>query len=198
MNEIVHAHLPGRAARASADAAAANSRHHRSRLFLSRPHLAAVAGVQHRERDRHAFRRRLARTADGVLGDQGRPAMSDDDDPFGRRDRTIIRPNPRRTPCRRRLARRRPPPPAGGAPRPRRLAAADRPPTVRSLVPPQLAAAATPPPPGQANWDGWSAPPAPPPVNPYLQRRRRLGADDAGAGLAACVRRSGDGRRPIR
>ena len=60
MNEIVHAHLAGRPARASADAAAANPRHHRSRLFLSRPQIAAVAGVQHRQLDRHAFLGRLA------------------------------------------------------------------------------------------------------------------------------------------
>ena len=50
----------GRRRRPSADAAAADSRHQRSRLFLSRPDLAAVAGVQRRQRDRHAFRRRLA------------------------------------------------------------------------------------------------------------------------------------------
>ena len=43
MNEIVHAHLPGRFGRASADAAAADPRHHRSRLLLPRPHFAFVA-----------------------------------------------------------------------------------------------------------------------------------------------------------
>ena len=40
----------GRAAGASADAAAADPRDHRPRLFLSRPHLAALAGVQRRPR----------------------------------------------------------------------------------------------------------------------------------------------------
>ena len=40
----------GRRAGASADAAAADPRHHRSRLFLSRPHVAAVAGIQRRQR----------------------------------------------------------------------------------------------------------------------------------------------------
>ncbi len=44
-----------RAAGASADAAAAHSRHHRSRLLLSRPQVAAVARVQRRRIDRHAF-----------------------------------------------------------------------------------------------------------------------------------------------
>ena len=53
----------GRAARPSADAAAANPRDHRSRLLLSRPQIAALAGVQHRELDRHALLGRLARTA---------------------------------------------------------------------------------------------------------------------------------------
>ena len=51
-----------------------------------------------------------------LWADQGRPAMSNDDDPFGRRDRTIIRPNP---------GGRRPPPPPAARP------AAPPPPTAR-------------------------------------------------------------------
>ena len=60
MNEIVHANLPGLTAGPPADAAAAHPGHHRSRLFLSRPQVAAVARVQHGGLDRHAFLRRLA------------------------------------------------------------------------------------------------------------------------------------------
>ena len=48
-----------------------------------------------------ALRRLLEATVEGVLGCHGKPAMTtNEDDPFGRSDRTIIRPNPagRRTP----------------------------------------------------------------------------------------------------
>jgi type VI secretion system protein ImpK len=92
--------------------------------------------------------------------------MSDNDDPFGRRERTIIRPNP---------GGRRPPDPA-------------QPPVARPVsYPPQPGAAAPPPsyqpppsyppaPPlpqgGQANWDGWMTSPTPPPTSPYLQANR--------------------------
>jgi type VI secretion system protein ImpK len=96
--------------------------------------------------------------------------MSDSDDPFGRRERTIIRPNP---------GGRRPSPSPGGAP----PAATPNPP-VAYPPPPQPA---YPPPPayappsyqppyqappqsGQANWDGWATSPTPPPVNPYMQQ----------------------------
>jgi type VI secretion system protein ImpK len=88
--------------------------------------------------------------------------MSDPDDPFGRRERTIIRPNPggRRSP------------PLGGAP----PAATPTSPVAYPPPPPQY----TPPPPsyppsappqqgGQANWDGWATAPAPPELNPYMQ-----------------------------
>jgi hypothetical protein len=44
---------------------------------------------------RLALRRLLAATVEGVLGCQGKRAMTtNEDDPFGRSDRTIIRPNP--------------------------------------------------------------------------------------------------------
>ena len=95
--------------------------------------------------------------------------MSDSDDPFGRRERTIIRPNP---------GGRRPSPSPGGAP----PAATPNPPV--AYPPPQQPAYPPPPayapsypssyqaPPqgGQANWDGWATSPTPPPVNPYMQQ----------------------------
>jgi type VI secretion system protein ImpK len=99
--------------------------------------------------------------------------MTDNDDPFGRRDRTIIRPNPGG----RRNAPPSPPnppganpaPPAGGAP-----PASTPTPPVSYPPPPAYAAPPyspqTPPPGGQANWDGWMTSPTPPPVNPYLQQ----------------------------
>ena len=112
MNEIVHAHLPGVTL---------------VHLPTPPPQIRAITDHVYfyfdrtsplwpefslATRDRHAFRRRLAGAPDGAVGDQGRPAMSNNDDPFGRRDRTIIRPNP---------GGRRPPPPAGGqGPRRRR------------------------------------------------------------------------------
>ncbi len=60
MNEIVHAHLPGVPIVHLPTPPPADPRDHRPRLFLSRPHFAAVARVQPGDRDRHAFRRRLA------------------------------------------------------------------------------------------------------------------------------------------
>src|ERR1700736_2007634 len=96
--------------------------------------------------------------------------MSDNDDPFGRRERTIIRPNP---------GGRRPSPSQGGAP----PAATPNPPVSypppqRPPSPPPPAYAPpsypppyqAPPPGGQANWDGWATSPTPPPVNPYMQQ----------------------------
>jgi type VI secretion system protein ImpK len=96
--------------------------------------------------------------------------MTDNDDPFGRRDRTIIRPNPGgRRPA--------PPPstapggypasPAGGAP-----PASTPTPPVSYPAPPYSSAPAPPasPPAGQANWDGWMTSPTPSPVNPYVQQ----------------------------
>jgi type VI secretion system protein ImpK len=68
--------------------------------------------------------------------------MSDADDPFGRRDRTIIRPNPG--------GRRAPSPAPAAAP----------------LGPGPAPPGATPS--GPANWDGWTTSPTPTPVNPYL------------------------------
>ncbi len=97
--------------------------------------------------------------------------MTDNDDPFGRRDRTIIRPNPGgRRPA--------PPsspgppggypaPPGGGAPpaaTPTSPVSYPAPP-YSPAPPPQAASPA-----GQANWDGWMTSPTPPPVNPYLQQ----------------------------
>src|SRR5450432_3355796 len=86
--------------------------------------------------------------------------MSDNDDPFGRRERTIIRPNP---------GGRRPAQSPGGAP-----PAAT--PTSPVAYPPPAAPpqpAYQPPPQGgqgEANWDGWATTPTPPPVNPYMQQ----------------------------
>src|SRR5579863_1048464 len=94
--------------------------------------------------------------------------MSNPDDPFGRRDRTIIRPNP---------GGRRPGPGQGGAP----PASAPNPP-VSYPPPPQPANSPPPqsrqpppypPPPGQQpNWDGWAQSPTPQAANPYLQAQR--------------------------
>jgi type VI secretion system protein ImpK len=97
--------------------------------------------------------------------------MSEPDDPFGRRDRTIIRPNP---------GGRRPGPQQGGSP----PASAPSPPV--SYPPPQQPSSPPPqqpytpqspprqPPPAgpQPNWDGWATSPTPQPVNPYLQQAR--------------------------
>ena len=100
--------------------------------------------------------------------------MSNTDDPFGRRDRTIIRPNP---------GGRRPAQTPGGAPPASTPVApvayppapASYPPPP-SYQPPPVYPPAAPPPPGyvpaqgaQANWDGWLTT-TPPPSNPYLQR----------------------------
>src|SRR5579862_3643636 len=95
--------------------------------------------------------------------------MSNTDDPFGRRDRTIIRPNP---------GGRRP----GGAP----PASAPNPPVSyppppgpaysppqQNQPPPYQPPGGYPPPPGpQPNWDGWAQSPTPQPANPYLQAQR--------------------------
>src|SRR5579883_107943 len=106
--------------------------------------------------------------------------MSEPDDPFGRRYRTIIRPNPggRR--------------PAGGAPpvsapnppvsyptpqQPYQPPPPQQPYQPQPYQPPPAQPPPYQPPPGQAssaagqfNWDGWSTGPAPQPANPYLQQ----------------------------
>ncbi|MGA2792660.1 MAG: type VI secretion system protein TssL, long form [Roseiarcus sp.] len=98
--------------------------------------------------------------------------MSDNDDPFGRRERTIIRPNP---------GGRRPTPSPGGAPPAATPTSpvAYPPPPPSYPPPPAYAPPSYPPPPpayqppppgGQANWDGWATTPTPPPVNPYMQQ----------------------------
>ena len=97
--------------------------------------------------------------------------MSDTDDPFGRRERTILRPNP---------GGRRPTPAPGGAPpaaTPTSPVAYPPPPQPAYTPPPAYAPPAYPPPPaysppssGQANWDGWATSPTPQPVNPYMQQ----------------------------
>ena len=137
--------------------------------------------------------------------------MTDNDDPFGRRDRTIIRPNPggrRPTPSSppdraRRLscaARRRRAAgldanaagPLSGAPTRRR-------PTPRRLTRPRLIRR----PPrrkrpaqgGQANWDGWMTSPTPPPVLPYLQQNAAAAPMTPAPIVAARVGRSGHRRR---
>ena len=95
--------------------------------------------------------------------------MSDNDDPFGRRERTIIRPNP---------GGRRPAQTPGGAPpaaTPTTPVAYPPPPAPSAPAPPAYAPSSYPPPPyapqgGQANWDGWATTPTPAPINPYLQQ----------------------------
>lgn len=96
--------------------------------------------------------------------------MSDNDDPFGRRERTIIRPNP---------GGRRPSATPGGAPPAATPTSpvAYPPPPPSTPPPPAYAPPSYPPPPayqppqgGQANWDGWATTPTPPPVNPYMQQ----------------------------
>ncbi len=93
--------------------------------------------------------------------------MTDNDDPFGRRDRTIIRPNPggRRSapPSQPNPPGAYPAPPAGGAP----PASTPTPPV--SYPAPSYPPADSPRG-GQANWDGWTTSPTPAPVNPYLQQ----------------------------
>ena len=97
MNEIVHAHLPGVPL---------------VHLPTPPPHIRAITDHVYFYLDRksplwpefstagsigHAFLGRLAGARAGALGDPGRPAMSDKDrpsNPFGRGERTIIRPNP--------------------------------------------------------------------------------------------------------
>jgi type VI secretion system protein ImpK len=99
--------------------------------------------------------------------------MSDPDDPFGPRERTIIRPNP---------GGRRPSQAPGGAPpaaTPISPVAYPPPPGPPSQAPPPPQAVPpypapptfqTPPPSGQAQWDGWTTTPTPQPINPYLQQ----------------------------
>lgn len=105
--------------------------------------------------------------------------MSNTDDPFGRRDRTIIRPNP---------GGRRPQQAPGGAPpaaTPTSPVAYPPPPAPAAAPPPSYAPpppSYAPPPPHappayqpapqsrEANWDGWATTPTPAPVNPYLQQ----------------------------
>jgi type VI secretion system protein ImpK len=90
--------------------------------------------------------------------------MSDTDDPFGRRERTIIRPNP---------GGRRPLPTPGGAPpaaTPTSPVAYPPPPQPPYASPPANTPPSYPPPQsGQADWDGWATAPTPP-VNPYMQQ----------------------------
>jgi type VI secretion system protein ImpK len=96
--------------------------------------------------------------------------MSNTDDPFGRRDRTIIRPNPG--------GRRSAPTPGGTPPAATPVAPVVYPPApAPSYAPPPPAYAPQtyqppPPPPqgAQANWDGWATTPTPTPVNPYMQQ----------------------------
>ena len=100
--------------------------------------------------------------------------MSDNDDPFGRRDRTILRPNPGgRRPDGASPAPPPPPasPPMGGAPpvsRPNPPVSYPSPPAYSPPPPPAYAPPT--PPPQHANWDGWMTTPTPPPVNPYMQQ----------------------------
>ncbi|HLW92875.1 MAG TPA: type VI secretion system protein TssL, long form [Roseiarcus sp.] len=100
--------------------------------------------------------------------------MSNPDDPFGRRDRTIIRPNP---------GGRRPGPGQGGAPPasapnppvsyPPPPQPANSPPPQSRQPPPYQPPGGYPPPPGQQpNWDGWAQSPTPQAANPYLQAQR--------------------------
>ncbi len=97
MNEIVHANLPGVPL---------------VHLPTPPPHIRAItdhvyfyldrksqlsAGVQQGGVDRDALLGRLAGTRIASVGDSGRPPMNDKDkpaNPFGRAERTIIRPNP--------------------------------------------------------------------------------------------------------
>ena len=105
----------GRSAGASADAAAADPRHHRPRLFLPRPHLAAVARVQSAQRSAcispatgRSFRWSSGRS--GKIGDERRRRsvrpQRPDDHPSQSRRAPRRRRRPRR-PSRRRLAGRR-------------------------------------------------------------------------------------------
>ena len=111
MREIVYQHLPGIALihlptpppqiRAITDHV----------YFLPRPQVADVAGVLDRQRDRHAFLRRLARPAAGALGHPGGLAVSDRDPP--RRDNRTDHPaEPRRAAAFRASRSRRPQPDA--------------------------------------------------------------------------------------
>ncbi len=95
--------------------------------------------------------------------------MSDPDDPFGRKERTIIRPNPG--------GRIQTPTPGGAPP-----ASTPNPPVSYPAPPPQPAYAPPPPPyapppyqpppqtGGSANWDGWATTPSPAAPSPYLQQ----------------------------
>ena len=176
MNEIVHAHLPGvRLVHLPTPPPQIRAITDHVYFYLDRtsplwPEFSVASAI-----GMH-FAGDWPELADGALGGQGRPAMTDNDDPFGRRDRTIIRPNPggrrprrrpaaRRPPRRRRAAgfaarRRRSPYPAASVP-----AAALSPPPRRASRPPRRGR--------QGNWDGWMTTPTPPPVNPYMQQPAR-------------------------
>src|SRR5437868_9712333 len=91
--------------------------------------------------------------------------MSEPDDPFGRRERTIIRPNP---------GGRRPSTPAGGAPPAATPTSPVAYPPPPGAAPPPYSPPHAPPPTQQApvNWDGWvTTTPTPPGVNPYMQQQ---------------------------
>src|SRR5471032_2683260 len=93
--------------------------------------------------------------------------MSDTDDPFGRRERTIIRPNPG--------GRRSSQTPGGAPPAATPTSPVAYPPVVPvSQVSPSSSsppAYQSPPQTGEAHWDGWATSPTPQPVNPYLQQQ---------------------------
>ena len=90
MKEIVQTHLPGIEIVHMPTPPAPDPRGLRSRLFLSRQVVAAVAGIQRGERHRPSFCRRLARPSARPVGDHGRPEMSGKDDPFGSGGKTVI------------------------------------------------------------------------------------------------------------
>src|SRR5471032_332068 len=86
--------------------------------------------------------------------------MSDADDPFGRRERTIIRPNP---------GGRRPTQPPGGAPPAATPTSPVAYPPPPQYTPPPSYPPSSPPQSGGLNWDGWATSPTPPTLNPYMQ-----------------------------
>ena len=109
--------------------------------------------------------------------------MTPEDDPFGRSDRTIIRPNP--------AGRRTPPPspgdPAAGSPAGGAAPASTPTPPVAYPTPPPAAPSNAPLiRPGAARMGRLDEPAS---AEQPLCRSRGVGADDAGAPVAACVRR---------
>jgi type VI secretion system protein ImpK len=95
--------------------------------------------------------------------------MSDTDDPFGRRERTIIRPNPG--------GRRSLQTPGGASPAATPTSPVAYPPVTpvpqappSPYVPAAPPAYQSPPQTGEAHWDGWATSPTPQSVNPYLQQ----------------------------